>query len=178
MLLGGGVTAAEMVRLCCVSKQYVSQVAKQIGIKAYRPAPKPPYQRKPRVFDPFREQRSKYNLHRRSAEKRGVGFKLSFEEWWSYWEPHYHLRGTKKGCKCMCRTLDKGDYEVGNVRIDYVGANGHEKTTSRIVAAGTRWATKRSVPAYDLIGVSEYAANHDIYQDPMIILERQQEDIV
>lgn len=172
-LVAGSLTGAKIARLLCVSRQYVSQVAKEIGVKPYRPAPKPPYQRKP--VDPLREQRKKYNEHRRSAKKRCVEFRLTFEEWWGYWEPHYHLRGTTKGCMCMCRRLDQGAYEVGNVRIDYVGANGHEKITSRIVAGGTKWLAKESVlVAADISGCM---ASGDAYQDPMDILERQQEGI-
>ena len=64
-----------------------------------------------------------YSRHKSHAKERGVPFLLTFEEWWSVWEEHFHLRGcTKKGL-VMCRKGDEGAYEVGNVYIDTQSAN-------------------------------------------------------
>lgn len=61
-------------------------------------------------------------------KKRGIDFKLSFDEWWDIWKPHYHNRGSKKGQFCMCRIMDKGAYEVGNVTIGTVENNAHTRS--------------------------------------------------
>lgn len=71
----------------------------------------------------FKDPVTAYMQQVRGAEARGIDFRLSFEEWWELWEPHYEKRGSKKGQMCMCRLHDKGAYEVGNVRIDYLKAN-------------------------------------------------------
>lgn len=68
--------------------------------------------------------RGKYHLHKTNAAGRGIEFKLTFEEWWSVWEPHW--QENIHGIKCMCRTGDKGAYELGNVRIDTWGNNYRE----------------------------------------------------
>lgn len=75
----------------------------------------------------------------KNAERRGIAWNLTFREWWSLWEPHYGDRGTRKTQKVMCRTLDRGAYEVGNVRIDYASANGHEKKMSNYARYGSKW---------------------------------------
>lgn len=64
-----------------------------------------------------------YSQHKANAKNRGIEFKLSFDEWWSLWKPHYHNRGRNLGNFVMCRNMDKGAYEVGNVTIGYIKAN-------------------------------------------------------
>jgi hypothetical protein len=68
-----------------------------------------------------------YRAHAVTAGQRGIEFTLSFTEWWGLWEPHYTERGKKVGQKVMCRTRDRGAYEVGNVRIDTVQGNVDER---------------------------------------------------
>lgn len=58
----------------------------------------------------------KYKAHKEGAIQRGIEFKLSFDEWWELWKPHW--KDKLQGEICMCRNGDKGAYEVGNVRID------------------------------------------------------------
>jgi len=122
-----------------VSRQYVGQIALLAGIKPFRKQKKPAYVRKTKEFDPLKSQRQKYKAHKSGAAKRGIEFLLTFDEWWGLWEPHYAKMGRKKGCMCMCRTLDRGAYVIGNVRIDHVESNGHEKKTSRLYKKGTKW---------------------------------------
>jgi hypothetical protein len=64
-----------------------------------------------------------FREHIKSATARGIPFRMSFEQWWELWEPHYEKRGRSTGQMCMCRHLDAGAYEVGNVRIDYNRSN-------------------------------------------------------
>jgi hypothetical protein len=73
--------------------------------------------------DPYTAWRS----HQKNASTRGIDFALSFEEWWSLWEPKFIERGTSIDAACMCRTGDEGGYTVGNVRIDTVRGNLRER---------------------------------------------------
>lgn len=68
--------------------------------------------------------RGKYVDHRNRARQCGIPFKLTFEEWWSLWEPYWGERGL--GGMVMCRKDDLGGYEIGNVRIDTQANNNRE----------------------------------------------------
>lgn len=61
--------------------------------------------------------RAKFNVHKATAKQRGIAFLLTFEQWWSLWEPHWSNRGVGVTEMVMARTGDVGAYEVGNVRI-------------------------------------------------------------
>ena len=174
-LIDQQLNGADIARKFGVSRQYVGQIAEQVGIKPYRKEPKPPYQRKVKEFDPLREQRQKYDSHKRSAANRGVEFLLTFDEWWEIWEPHYENMGVGKGKMCMCRTLDAGPYAVGNVRIDYNVSNGHEKVVSRLADKGTRWMKGGRA---DTLGVAQalgFSSYHSCFDDPAKILESKQD---
>lgn len=58
-----------------------------------------------------------YEKHKRHAAARGIGFELTFVQWWEFWKDHYHLRGGKGGDLCMGRFGDMGPYAVGNIYI-------------------------------------------------------------
>lgn len=58
-----------------------------------------------------------WSHHKAGAKRRGIGFELSFIDWWSLWEPHFANRGRGRHKLVMCRTGDKGPYAIGNVRI-------------------------------------------------------------
>ena len=60
---------------------------------------------------------ARYNAHKAYAKRRGKEFKLTFEDWWHYWEPYFEKRGSKPDEYCMARLNDEGAYEVGNVEI-------------------------------------------------------------
>lgn len=168
---------SDIARKFGVSRQYVGQIAEQIGIKPKRKQAKPPYQRKQKALDPMREQRSKYESQKRNAISRGIEFKLTFEEWWAIWEPHYDDRGRNKGKLCMCRTMDSGAYEVGNVRIDYVESNGHEKIAARIFKKGTRWMGGARADSSDVSEALGFHTKHDCFRDPAKIYECKQEGV-
>jgi hypothetical protein len=68
--------------------------------------------------------KERYLVQRNQAKNRGIDFNLTFDEWWKLWEPYWAERG--KGKLVMCRTLDCGPYEVGNVRIDTHQSNMQE----------------------------------------------------
>lgn len=67
--------------------------------------------------------RFKYTVQKTSAKKRGIGFLLTFEQWWGIWEPHWDKRGRAGTNLVMCRVADKGNYEFGNIFIDTCGRN-------------------------------------------------------
>ena len=76
----------------------------------------------------YKDPRTAFANHIHSASTRGIPFKLTFDEWWSLWADHYAQRGVHKGQRVMCRTADKGAYEVGNVRIATVAENAQERS--------------------------------------------------
>lgn len=142
-------TGAQIAREFGVSRQYVHILSDTMGIKPYR-VEKKTKQSKPICWATLEareyaaslglpDPKLRYRQQRTTAAKRGIRFNLSFPEWWALWKPYYPMRGRKKGCYCMCRKLDGGHYEVGNVRIDLVEGNGHEKKAAKIVRHGTQW---------------------------------------
>lgn len=66
----------------------------------------------------------RYTSHKFRARQSGIPFNLTFEEWFSYWEPYLELTDGVR--YCMCRTGDVGPYAVGNVRIDTARNNNLE----------------------------------------------------
>ena len=74
--------------------------------------------------------RQKYYSARYGASTRGIPFRLTYEEYESLWLSH--LERLDAGEKlCMCRTGDKGEYVLGNVRIDTVASNNLEALPNR-----------------------------------------------
>jgi hypothetical protein len=70
----------------------------------------------PTIFEPGMSTsaaRKKYRAHKSGAEKRGIEFRLTFEEWFFIWltSGHLHERGKGKNKYCMARNGDKGAYE-------------------------------------------------------------------
>jgi hypothetical protein len=86
-------------------------------------------------MEDLRLQKIAYACHKGNAKQRGIEFKLSFDEWWSIWKPHYHNRGKNVGQFVMCRKMDKGAYEVGNVTIGTVQDNAN---TRAVVSQGKK----------------------------------------
>lgn len=73
--------------------------------------------------------RQRFHQHRHRAEKRGIPFRLTFDEWYGIWESsgHLHHRGRSSDQYCMARHSDKGAYEIGNVSIVTIHANAVER---------------------------------------------------
>jgi len=59
------------------------------------------------------------------AGRRGIDWKMSFEEWIKIWKDsgHYEQRGPYKGQFVMSRVGDQGPYEIGNVYINTCEGN-------------------------------------------------------
>ena len=162
-------TASKIAKKHGVSRQYVQQIAKLIGVTPYK-RPQKPQRDKKMVDDGLIDQRRKYKQHKLSAAKRGIEFNLTFDEWWGLWEPHYHLRGVGKGKMCMCRTLDQGPYEINNVRIDRVENNGHEKKASNHNKRGTKWMRQPTSEKGCGQGLPNFAMcqQEDLEEDPFV----------
>ena len=93
----------------------------------------------------MRTPRQAFNEHKRRASSRGLDFTLTFDQWWTLWEPHWADRGVRVGQKCMCRRHVEGGYTLGNVRIATVTENHHEwAVTHRTRTVHRRYASKRA----------------------------------
>ena len=68
-----------------------------------------------------------YKAHKRRAIARGLPFTLTLNQWTTLWAPHWEKR---KGLM-MCRILDMGGYEPGNV---YIGTAADNYLDKRVVA--------------------------------------------
>ncbi|MEX3840278.1 NUMOD3 domain-containing DNA-binding protein [Paraburkholderia sp. BR10882] len=64
----------------------------------------------------FIDQRTR-TKKRLDADGNPIEFRLTFEEWWDWWQAtgHYHERGPRRGQYVMARTNDTGHYELGNI---------------------------------------------------------------
>jgi transcriptional regulator with XRE-family HTH domain len=54
---------------------------------------------------------------RAASIKRGIEFKLTFQEWWDWWQfdNRWERRGTRRGCFVMARKNDEGPYSLENI---------------------------------------------------------------
>ena len=109
-----------------------------------------------------------FRVHKRTAKTRGIEFLFRFEDWWEMWATHYHMRGVKSGCFCMCRFNDSGPYAKWNVRIDTVESNQRERVHVQIrKAIREAWCGSTD-------GVYWMQGRLTMY-DPAEILQRDQE---
>lgn len=69
----------------------------------------------------------RFQAQKSAARQRGIHWQLTFDEWWSLWEPHWDQRGRRRGQLVMARQGDTGPYAIGNVRIATVTDNIMEK---------------------------------------------------
>lgn len=69
-----------------------------------------------------------FNSQRFAAKRRGIKWKLSYDEWINIWTRSKKLtkRGHRIGCYVMARFGDKGPYSVNNVEIISVTQNNHD----------------------------------------------------
>lgn len=86
--------------------------------------------------------RHKYAQHKSGAKKRGIEFKLTFEEWMGVWGDKLDQRGVRSWQLGMCRIGDKGAYEVGNV---YLGTPARNRASQRMALENKRAAESRHV---------------------------------
>ena len=109
--------------------------------------------------------KGRYASHKSNAKLRGIPFNITFEEWWSLWEPHWHQRGRSSDSYQMCRKGDKGAYEVGNVYMATLATNRRdtkcfsegEATAIRTLYAAGTWSQEAIAKAY---GVAASTINY------------------
>jgi len=67
---------------------------------------------------------AKFTDQRNSARKRGIGWEMTFADWWRVWQEsgRWDERGPGTGY-CMARYGDDGPYSVDNVYICTIGQN-------------------------------------------------------
>lgn len=69
--------------------------------------------------DQFKRAKRAFFQQRKSAGKRGIGWRLTFGQWWRIWieSGHWGQRGRGRDSFVMARHGDAGAYSVGNVYI-------------------------------------------------------------
>jgi hypothetical protein len=74
-----------------------------------------------------------YRTQKSHAKKRGIGFYLTFDEWYATWERSGKLaeRGRLSNQYCMARFGDVGFYIINNVEIKTNNLNCTEGSTGR-----------------------------------------------
>lgn len=90
---------------------------------------------------------------RTNAAIRGIGWELTFWQWWTIWQQsgHWEQRGRGQGY-VMCRRGDSGPYAAGNVFIATAAENSSEGSKKsglplgvRLARDGKHYAAHRSV---------------------------------
>jgi len=121
--------------------------------------------KKPKPYQAFREQR-------RRAKARGIEFRLTYEEWVSWWEtnlgPNWaQCRGRRAMDYVMGRTGDTGAYELGNIECITAIENLEQrrkfaKQKPKLDASGKRMYTKldatKAKKIYEAIGTQNEIA--------------------
>lgn len=90
--------------------------------------------------------RRRYTMHKANAKKVGTPFKLTFEEWLTWWlaTGHYHERGRRRGQYVMARKGDKGAYELGNIECLQAQENSIAAHLGKTRSAATRANMRRA----------------------------------
>lgn len=71
--------------------------------------------------------RVKFHAQRRNAERRGIGWQLTFQQWLGWWGDDIVRRGRGIDDLCMQRLRDEGPYALGNIRKGIPKQNGRTK---------------------------------------------------
>ena len=82
----------------------------------------------------------KYKQHKSRANKMNIPFRLTFDEWISWWiqSGHWNDRGVGKGKYVMARKGDLGAYELGNIDCITQEENISFAHKNKIVSINTR----------------------------------------
>ena len=69
-----------------------------------------------------------WGTQKSNAKRRGIEFKLTYEQWIDWWlnTGHFEDRGLGKGKYVMSRIGDSGAYELGNIECKLHEENGRE----------------------------------------------------
>lgn len=117
---------------------------------------------------------ARFKQNQASVKHRGIGWALTFDEWWDIWKDRYHLRGKKKEEMQLCRYMDVGNYAAANVRIDTCSNNHHEAGPAfRLRAIHVNRATLMRGAGASM----EYQEISQSLKDPLkILIEREEEE--
>lgn len=83
--------------------------------------------------------RRMYDLQRRSAWDRGIGWELSLAEWLGVWGANIVRRGQGRDALMMCRRNDKGPYSAENVYLGTAHENATDRHVKGRIAKWSRW---------------------------------------
>lgn len=80
--------------------------------------------------------KSKYNWQKNSAQKRGISWELSFEQWYNWWlsngvDKNIDTSLMTSAKLCMCRQNDSGPYSLSNIYCDTNSNNVRLQNTLR-----------------------------------------------
>ena len=82
----------------------------------------------------------------KNAERRGVPFRLTFDQWLAIWKQSGHSPGGQSNADyCMARHGDKGAYEIGNVSIITCEENNRTKRHTESAKVAISEAMKNRV---------------------------------
>jgi hypothetical protein len=108
--------------------------------------------------------KQKYSMQKTSAEKRGIAWQFTFDEWFNWWQAtgHWDNRGCKKGQYVMARFEDKGPYAINNVFCCSVEQNNSDrhKFNSYVKAAVSKAQSKPIMTPEGLFPSKILAANY------------------
>jgi hypothetical protein len=89
--------------------------------------------------------RHAFSVQRSNARRRGIAFRLSFEQWVEFWGEDIHRRGTGPNDLQMQRFHDEGAYEIGNIKKGTPRENAITAEHCRQREVGLRLAAEHQV---------------------------------
>jgi hypothetical protein len=89
----------------------------------------------------------RYRVHKAKAKTRGIGFLLTFDEWYDWWLSNGIDKNTQPpqsrtdpNVLCMCRINDTGPYQLGNI---YCATRGQNSKDARAINPFTKRGANR-----------------------------------
>lgn len=143
-MVAEGRTARQIAIELGISHQAVYQRLRKMGVSIQRKQKKQLMSKRYRMpMDMVWHLRSigataAYTRQRQNAATRGIGWELTFAQWWEIWEASgkWGMRGRELGGWVMGRHGDVGPYAVGNVVICSHSDNARERETVRLQKRG------------------------------------------
>jgi len=108
----------------------------------------------------------KYYMHKKGAERRGIEFDLTYEEWLEIWGSRLADRGRGSSQFGMLRTRDEGGYSVGNVRLGTPKENQQERAVvARVAKAQSSWASSQQKNAAHPVSTSWVMSRSRVFDE-------------
>lgn len=98
-----------------------------------------------------------FGRQRYQAQKRGIEWNLSLEQWWDFWQSsgYWDQRGRGQGY-VMCRRGDTGPYEIGNIFIALCRHNSSNRRGKKSKLPIGVWKDRGKFGAKRMIGGKSY----------------------